>query len=824
MSAYPISSHIDDIAKSLANHGQVILAAPPGTGKSTVLPLSLMEQPWLAQGQIWLLEPRRLAAKQVAKRLSQQLSEPLGQSIGLITGEDAKTSNSNKVVVMTEGILTQKLIQENDINNCALIIFDEFHERNLATDLNLALIQQCREILREDLKCLIMSATLEIDRLSEALQAPLIEVNTKIHELDILYQIKNASDNLSQQVNRACQSLNQFKGDTLVFLPGLSEIQHVKSALIESGKNPDHIFILHSSTPQKQQQALFEDTDFEKIILASDIAKTSLTIPSITKVVDSGLERIARYNANTGMDELITIEASKATMLQRAGRAGRTQHGRVIRLGSEDQFSRRSAFSPIAIEQEDLSAFALALSTWGSTELSDYLLLNKPNSRNYDQALQLLHNLDALDERFRVTDHGKQLAMKGIHPRLSHMLHHFHDQPDMLSLACIIAALLTEGDFLQTPALNSDLQLRIELITEQLLHNKTHGGRLGRINQANLSRIIKRYKKLVKQFEHQTKQEIQWHDTDVGRVLAQAYPDRIAQQRGRGYRLQNGMGASIHTKDSAKHSDYMVIAATASSAYDNNQFIKLATAIEKQTIENEFAHHTSLDTHFLMKDKLFKVTTEKFGELILNTTTSPANPEDFKFYIRQEVIKNGIEYFDFNDSQQALLNKLNLAHSLFPDNYPSFADECLINSIDDWLLPFITDVHLCNMDYHNALLSRMDWSKQQAFKQDFPQEFTLPSGRTTQIHYEKDKAIVKAKLQECFGLTGIQKIAKNRLPLEFHLLSPAQRPLAQTKDFDFFWKEVYPEVRKENRGRYAKHPWPEDPLSAIASHKTKRHM
>lgn len=824
MSAYPISQHLDNISQVIEQNGQAILVAPPGTGKSTVLPLSFLQSPWLKDQQIWLLEPRRLAAKQVALRLAQQLGETLNQSIGLITGDGAQVSAANKIVVMTEGVLTQKLIEDNEINACAMVIFDEFHERNLATDLNLALVQQCRDIVREDLKCLVMSATLEIQSLEQVMKAPVIEVNSQSHELDISYQIKQPQERLEEQIVRACRNISSAQGDTLIFLPGLPEIRRVERTLIESGTPEEQICILHSSASPKQQQAVFKQVDHNKVILASDIAKTSLTIPSITSVIDCGLERMARYNPNTGLDELITVEASQASMIQRAGRAGRVRSGRVIRLCSKEQFERRPAFSTIAIEQEDLTQFALALAAWGSTDYSEYMLLNQPNLRNYEQALTLLENIDAIDEQQRITAHGVEISHIATHPRLAHMLIHFSDCHETLPLACAAAALLSEGDFFISNEFNSDLSLRIELIAESLRYQTTGANNLGRINKGKLSRVIKRYQQLIKRFSINEKNNLDWPMEKLGVVLAQAYPDRIAQKRGHGFRLQNGMGVNMHRQDSAKSESFMVVASINSSAHGNDRFIQLAIPISQHHIIEAFEHHFKVEASFTMKQNLLKTRQRKFGELVLSSETVEAGVLEFQEYLVQEIETKGFAFLNLNEKQQRLLNKLRLAHRLLPDDYPNFDDDILIETLDSWLLPFVADNHLNNIDYSNAFLSRMDWPMQQALQKDLPDEFVLPSGRKAKIIYDGETAIIKAKLQECFGLQGSHAVARNTLILEFHLLDPAQRPLAQTKDLDFFWQEVYPQVRKENRGRYAKHPWPEDPLNAIASHKTKRHM
>lgn len=836
MTSLPIESVLDELQRTLESQNRVLVVAPPGAGKSTLLPLSLLDADISGgdtsrQGVIWLLEPRRVAAEQVARRLASTLDENLGESIGLITGDFSKTGKGNRLVVMTEGVLTQKLLSDNEIPECSTIIFDEFHERSLPSDLGLAMAVQCQEFLREDLKLIIMSATLDCTALIDNLAAALIKSEGKSYPVLNEYLIKQAELSLEQNIAKLIQRVyKNHTGDILVFLPGVREIARTETILKETFSDNLLILPLHGQLPNKEQQRAIQPSKQRKIILATDIAKTSLTIDGVSVVIDSCMERQARFNPQTAMDELITVQASQASMVQRAGRAGRTQAGHCYRLLSEEAFQARSAFSQSAIQLSDLTPFSLTLGAWGSFDLDDYILLDKPEQKRYENSLNLLGQLNATDldnnTKQTINLHGKKLSEFSVHPRLANMLLSIKD-PKLVYSACLLAAILTEGDPLYFYQSNSDLTLRLELFKEMSSPSNVPKRYEGAEVKYNLTkRILKLTQRLAKKLRVT---DLTINSDKAGILCMLAFPDRIAQKRGNGYRLRSGQGVQVLHNDALSHSDYLAVAHTSTQTAFNNSaskqsYIRLATKIDKADIFHFFKDHIHMRSRFEMQSQLMEIKEEKLEALTLSSKISKA-PESARLaFITQEVKKSGLAFLPLKDDALTLLKKLSLAHSLFPDIYPSFEESDLIKDIDNWLVPFIKDGNLKSIPYRDALISRLEWKLQTELKHNFPNSLALPSGRDAAIDYSESPPVVKGKLQEFFGMPISPSIAKGKITLNLHLLSPAQKPLAMTHDLAFFWKEAYPEVRKESRGRYAKHPWPEDPLTAVASSKTKKRM
>ena len=829
MNELPIAHILPELLKQLSHSTRLVIQAPPGAGKSTLLPLHLLKAQWLGDGQIWLLEPRRLAAEQVARRLADSLGEELGESIGLMTGEFSKISNKNKLLVMTEGILAQRLLNENDIPQCQAIVFDEFHERNVQTDLGLALAMQCQEYLRDDIKILLMSATLDSDTLAEKLDAKVLASEGRCFDVDIHYLstplIQNRPANLNQQVSRAVNlALSEHNGDILVFLPGVKEIRQCFENLEHLADSNIKVAPLHGQLNWNQQREAMANCESRKIILATDIAKTSVTLAGVTVVIDSGLERQPQYNVRQAMDELVTVKASQASIIQRTGRAGRVQAGVCYRLYSEEDFLSRNDFSDKSITLCDSSQLALNLASWGSVNLDDYFLMDKPETNRWQSSLELLQQLQITHNQ-TITPHGVALSQLPLHPRLSHMIVKAKDI-GMGSTACYLAALLSEGDPLHFDARdgnNSDLETRLQLFE---LSKFPQSFEHGQVKFKVAQRISKLAQKLMKQLRiKNTPLDVSF----AGMLTMLAYPDRVAQKRGQGYRLRSGMGCNMLPMEALKSHDYLAIAHL--SLNKNNQassqpFIRLAANISLETItslfEEQFEQHIQLTTN--PQNKLVSIEQTRLNSLVINEKITPATPQQIKDYAWLSIKEKGLTALPLKEHHQHLLAKLNLAHATFPNIYPSFTEICLIDDLENWLVPFLATSSLAQIDFSQALLSRIDWQLQQQLSQDFPSNFVLPTQREASIDYSQTPPVIRAKLQECFGLLQSPTIAKGKVTLNLHLLSPAQRPLAMTQDLAFFWKEAYPQVRKENRGRYAKHPWPEDPLTAIATHMTKRRL
>ena len=832
MTKLPIQHILAPLQTALTEHTRLIVMAPPGAGKSTLLPLHLLAAPWLSKRQIWLLEPRRLAAEMVARRLASSLDEELGNSIGLMTGEFSKVAATNKLVVMTEGILSQRLLKENDIPQCAAILFDEFHERNVQTDLGLALAVQCQEYLRDDLRLVLMSATLDSDALEKALDAKVLVSEGRSFEVAVNYLparlIQNRPPHLSQQVSQAINlALHESTGDILVFLPGVKEIRQCQQTLEASPHAHINVVPLHGQLNWQQQQLAIRSDDSRKIILATDIAKTSLTLTGVSAVIDSGLERQAQFNARQQMDELVTLKASQASAIQRSGRAGRVQAGVCYRLYSEADFLARPAFSDKAITLCDSAQLALNLASWGSLNLDDYFLLDQPHPKRWQHSLALLEQLEITREA-ALTPHGKALSRLPLHPRLAHMI--MQAQPLKLAYsACFLAAILSEGDPLYfdfQDGNQSDLELRLQLfqlpsLPRQFAH--------GQVKHKVAARIKKLALKLMGQLNIK-QQGARIDEHSAGLLTMLAYPDRVAQLRGKGYRLRSGQGCTLLPHEALKQSDFLAVAHLSVSQQagqtGSQNFVRLAAKVSKQDISHLFAAQftSSVSIERNPQDKIVCKRQTHLGALLLEEKIQAASKAQNQQFMLARVAEKGLQALPLKEADQALLARLQLAHRHLPQRYPSFDDTLLVAQLDDWLVPFLESSTLREVDLSMALLARLPWALQAQLKEDFPSHYTLPTGRGSHIDYRQSPPVIRAKLQECFGLAQSPVIAQGHITLNLHLLSPAQRPLAMTQDLAFFWQEAYPQVRKENRGRYAKHPWPEDPLAATASALTKRRL
>lgn len=832
MTDLPIHAILPQVISHLNQHSRLIVQAPPGAGKSTGLPLALLELLDQDNGQIWLLEPRRLAAQQVARRLAQGLNEEIGHTIGLMTGDNTRLGPNNRIIVMTEAILSQRLVNENDIPQCAIVIFDEFHERNLHTDLGLALALQCQEYLRDDLKLVIMSATLDTDDLATQLNSQIISSEGKSFDVAIEYlpSKSNQHATLSGQVKHAIElarlNPNYSHGDILVFLPGVKEIQQCLRVLSDTFADAIKqqtlvIQPLHGQLNPEQQNKIFSNTDQQNIILATDIAKTSLTLPKVTIVIDSGLERTNQFNLRMGMDELITISASQASAIQRAGRAGRVQAGLCYRLYSEEDFKRRPSFSPHAIERSDLSPLSVTLAAWGSLTLTDYTFLTPPDKQSYSNSIELLDQLNVIKNE-TLTPHGKTISVLGLHPRLSHMIIKAQEL-NMAYDACLLAAILSEGDPLFFDEQHSDISIRLQLFEQSALPAYFEHAK---VNLKKAKRIIQLANKFAKMLNITVKKV---NSMNSGLLLMLAYPDRIGQKRGKGYRLRNGIGCQLHHLDALPSSDYLAVAHISQSQQQGlhaNSIIRLASRVTLDEIEQLFSEqlHSSCSLQMNEKQQLQQVKRQNLGELVLQESVSKADASQKNAFYLQTFSEKGLSFLPFKDEHKAMLQRLQLAHETYPEQFKRFDEPDLISEKSNWLEPFLHTAELNKLDYSQALLSRLDWPTQQKLNDWFPKSYELPTGRHASIDYSEKPPVVRAKLQECFGLAQSPTVAQGKVTLNLHLLSPAQRPLAMTQDLAFFWREAYPEVRKENRGRYAKHPWPEDPLAAVASGLTKKRI
>ncbi len=830
----PIDSLLDAIRAHLCQHDELILEAPPGAGKTTRVPLALMDQPWLGGQKILLLEPRRLAAKAAAQRLAQQLGEAVGEQVGYRIRLESKVSASTRVEVVTEGILTRMLQDDPGLEGIGLIIFDEFHERSLDADTGLALALQGRELLREGppLKLLLMSATLDGEALSALLDnAPVLRSEGRSYPVEILYSAPSRTDTPIEDrvVTRVLQALDRHTGSQLVFLPGQSEIRRVQEQLqTRLGQNPDILLTpLYGNLPLNEQQRAIAPSDpgQRKVVLATAIAETSLTIEGIEVVIDAGLSRQARFDPATGMTRLLTTRVSAAAATQRAGRAGRLGPGTCYRLWSEDQQHQLPPHTPPEILHADLAPLALQLLQWGVDDPAELNWLNPPPASSYQQALDLLRQLDAIETtkpgHWRLTPRGQQMTALPAHPRLAHMLvcgaeHGF------VKLASEVAALLTERDPLNTT--QADLQQRLDW-----LQTNTQGP------SRRLQQLAQQFRRLPPGITTDLKPEQQIHPHQaLGYLVACAYPDRIAQQREQQpehFRLSQGRGARLTSEDRLTRHRWLAVAALSSHQDSATDRIRLAAALDPELFAGPLGWLTHDETQVdwdRKQDRLIAEERSCVGQLcIARQPIEHPDPQLKSQALLALIHREGLELLNWTDEALLLQSRLQFVHthSPEPEQWPDLSQQALEQSIETWLLPWLDTVKkrddLKRLNVHSILLGMLDWEHQQALDRLAPERIQVPSGSKHRIDYSQSPPVLAVKLQEMFGYGDTPTLGFG-VAVSLHLLSPARRPLQVTQDLAGFWQGSYKEVRKEMKGRYPKHPWPEDPTTAVATARTKR--
>lgn len=832
----PIDTLLDPIRARLEQQDELILEAPPGAGKTTRVPLALMDTPWLGEQKILLLEPRRLAAKAAAQRLAQQLGEPVGQRVGYRIRLEKKVSAATRVEVVTEGILTRMLQDDPGLEGIGLIIFDEFHERSLDADTGLALALQGRELLREGppLKLLLMSATLDGEALSALLNdAPVLRSEGRAHPVEVVYSAPSRTDAPIEErvVSRVLQALEQHSGSQLVFLPGQREIRRVQERLQERrGHSPDVLLtpLFGDLSLSDQQRAIAApEPEQRKVVLATAIAETSLTIEGIEVVIDAGLSRQARFDPASGMTRLLTTRVSAAAATQRAGRAGRLGPGTCYRLWSEDQHQQLSPQTPAEILHADLAPLALQLLQWGVNDPAELCWLDSPPAGAYQQAVDLLTQLGAVESKgpghLCLTSRGQQMCSLPTHPRLAHMLVCGAEQ-GYADMAADIAALLTERDPLNTP--QADLQQRLDW-----MHRNSAGA------AARLQRLAQQFRRLCSQ-TGPSSQVLLTPERAPGFLVACAYPDRIANKRdtqrdqqAEQYRLSQGRGASLTAEDRLTRHDWLAVAALSSHEGKATDRIRLATPLDPALFAehlSELTHETTEVDWDRQQDRLVAEERRCVGQLIIaRQPIAQPDPQLTAQALLKLIRREGIQALNWDDKARLLQTRLMFVRSNAPspDDWPDCSYAALEQNLEHWLHPWLDNIKrredLKRLDLHAILLSQLDWEQQQALDRLAPERLQVPSGSRHKVDYSQTPPVLAVKLQEMFGCGDTPTLGYG-VAVSLHLLSPAQRPLQVTQDLAGFWQGSYAEVRKEMKGRYPKHPWPEDPANAIATARTKR--
>ncbi|MEG1040131.1 MAG: ATP-dependent helicase HrpB [Pseudomonas sp.] len=838
MISLPIDAVLPALREALNQRHEAVLEAPPGAGKTTRVPLALLDEPWLQGQSILMLEPRRLAARAAAERLASELGEAVGQTVGYRIRLDSKVGPNTRIEVVTEGILTRRLQADPALEGVGLLIFDEFHERSLDADLALALSLNGRELLRDEppLKILLMSATLEGERLSSLLDAaPVISSEGRMYPVDVRWGRPFQPGEFIEPrvVDTVLQAIADEPGSLLVFLPGQAEIRRVHQSLQDAlGERQDLLLCpLHGELELNAQRAAIDAAPpgKRKVVLATNIAETSLTINGVRVVIDAGLARVPRFDPGSGMTRLDTQRISRASATQRAGRAGRLEPGVCYRLWSETQHEQMAAYGSAEILQADLAGLALQLARWGVTP-EQLRWLDQPPTAAYAQALDLLRRLGAFKTGAQdaLTEHGQAMAELPAHPRIAHLLLRGQDL-GLAEMACDVAALLGERDILRGGG--ADLHSRLALLSGETRASK--GGQGGVQRARQLARQYRGYLRGKARSAVADPQHSRW----LGALLALAYPDRVAQQRRAGgveYRLANGRAAMFAEADALMKCPWLVVADLGSRQGQREERIYLAAEFDPCLFEGVLAEQVN-DVDLLDWDERENVLRaerqRKVGELVLSREPLTGLDEDARAKALLELVRRkGLELLSWTpelrqwQARVALLRQLDL-QSGTSSEWPDLSDTALLASLPDWLQPYLGKVtrlsHFAQLDLSSILRNLLPWPLPQRLDEWAPVHLSVPSGSNIRLDYSEQPPVLAVRLQELFGLADTPRIAQGRQVVLLHLLSPARRPVQVTQDLANFWRTTYAEVKKDLKGRYPKHYWPDDPLVAEATARAK---
>jgi ATP-dependent helicase HrpB len=790
------------------------------------------------KGHILMLEPRRIAAVSAARWMAKNLGEEAGQTVGYSIRFDRKVSEKTRIEVVTEGILTRRIQADPGLEGVAMVIFDEFHERSLHADLALSLCLDLRRVLREDLKILVMSATLDCGPIASLLGgAPIITSEGKAFPVEERYFTEEREKSVSVRVVDAVKtSLKSDSGDILVFLPGAGEIRACTEALRAALERKAEVVSLHplyGDLPFEEQERAILPSKNRKIVLATNIAETSLTIEGIKVVIDTGLTRRLQYNPSTGMNRLITVSVSKASAEQRKGRAGRLGPGVCYRIYSRNAFQGLVPFSPPEILVTDLSSLVLELAAWGVKKYSELLWLDAPPEAAWNAALCLLKDLGALDQVGSVTSVGRQMARLPLHPRLSRLMQRAGELGHQ-GFGADLAALLSERDILRSGVPHRMHQVKEADIMERL--GILHAWRKGR--QANeaadlwaLRSVDRTAKQLLRLSGGKIGSAESAHDPDmISRLLLCGFPDRVAKLREEGegrFLLSQGRGVRFQAVGSLSRSPY-IIAVNVDAGEKAEGVVHLAAHLEERIIRQECEGRieTLRRVEWDKREKrIIAAVEERLGAISLSGR--PFNPsEEETAPVLCEAVLSDPKMLNFNREVRQFMGRVELMRRIFPgENWPDFSDAALL-SAPEWLLPWLGRMRsaedIAGLDILCALKASLSWNQQHLLDERLPVSLIVPSGSRVVIDYASgDIPVLAVKLQEMFGLADTPDIAEGRVKVLLHLLSPARRPVQITQDLKGFWNSSYQQVKKELKGRYPKHPWPDDPWNAVPTRKTK---
>ena len=814
----PIDAALPELTRTLENHNAAVLVAPPGAGKTTRVPLALLDAPWLEGTTSIMLEPRRIAARASAERMATTLGERAGETVGYRVRFGSKISRATRIEVVTEGIFSRQILDDPELNGVAAVLFDEFHERSLDADLGLALARDAQTGLREDLRILVMSATLDGARVGKLLgDAPVVASEGRAFAVETRYLGRKSDAPLERQMADAiATALRTDPGSVLAFLPGAAEIRRTQNFLGERVHDASvEIVPLYGALDAAVQDRAIQPAPKgqRKVVLATSIAETSLTIEGVRIVVDSGMARVPRYEPDIGLTRLETVRASRAAVDQRRGRAGRTEPGVCYRLWDEPQTASLAAYTQPEILSADLSSLVLDLAQWGVRDPATLAFLDPPPAPALKEANALLSELGALDGDGRITAEGKSLRALALPPRLARMIVDSH-RAGAGEEAAAIAAILTErglgGD-------GVDLDHRLDQF------------RRDRSQRASSARsLAQRWASQVAAEAPSSAAQVD-DELSTGVMLAFAFPDRVARNRGNGsFVLANGRGAAVEQTSSLARAPFIAVAELTGTAAQGR--ILLAAPIAQEEIERRFAdqienaEEISFDRGAMAlrarrKKSLHAIT---LSEAPMSLSPSAETAKIFG----AGLIAAGLDKLPWSKSLKQWRDRVMFLRKAEGDSWPDLSDDALAASSETWLEPVLYDKtslkELSSGDLSDAVMALLPWDLRARLEREAPTHFEAPTGTMLAIDYEAEQGpTIAVRLQELFGLNTHPSIAKGAVPLVLELLSPAQRPVQVTRDLPGFWRGSYAAVRSDLRGRYPRHPWPEDPANAAPTRRVK---